>query len=117
MTCVCTSDRELRPNNQMTDTTYPIPAQQQLHKSNGIEGKLVVEISRQEISRQTGLALSRRSSSRIEGEFALPLICDDLLAGLKGTESAGINRHIVGDARALVRRLNRRGVVNERVIQ
>ena len=33
------------------------------------------------------------------------------------SESAGINRHIVGDERALVRRLNRRGVVNERVIQ
>ncbi len=54
--------------------------------------------------RQTGLVLSRRSSSRIEGEFALPLICDDLLAGLKGTESAGINRHIVGDVRALRKR-------------
>jgi hypothetical protein len=34
-----------------------------------------------------------------------------------GTECAGINRHIVGDEKALVRRLNRRGVVNERVTQ
>ena len=117
MTCVCRSDRELRPNNQMTDTTYPIPAQQQLHKSNGIEGKLIVEIIVKKLVVRRELALSRRSSSRIEGEFALPLICDDLLAGLKGTESAGINRHIVGDGGALVRRLNRRGVVNERVIQ
>jgi hypothetical protein len=36
---------------------------------------------------------------------------------VSGTESAGLNRHIEGDARALVRRLNRRGVVNARVIQ
>jgi hypothetical protein len=32
----------------------------------------------------------------------LNLTGDDL-----GTESAGLNRHIVGDGRALVRRLNR----------
>jgi hypothetical protein len=32
-------------------------------------------------------------------------------------ESAGLNRHVVGDERALVRRENRRGAVNERVTQ
>jgi hypothetical protein len=31
--------------------------------------------------RQTGLGLWRRSLLRVEGELALPLICDDLLAG------------------------------------
>jgi hypothetical protein len=31
--------------------------------------------------RQTGLGLWRRSFLRVEGELALPLICDDLLAG------------------------------------
>jgi hypothetical protein len=40
-----------------------------------------------------------------------------IIAGVSWSESAGINRHIVGDERALVRRLNRRGAVNERVTQ
>ena len=31
--------------------------------------------------RQTGLGRWRRSLLRVEGELALPLICDDLLAG------------------------------------